>query len=120
MLSRLLVSMCTLLVLATFVAAQPAATAPASTQASVAVDQSTPRGALKLLMISMNKGDLATARGVFAPADEVETKMVDALLGQQQSMLKFRDAAQAAFGAEEARKLVGDVAGEEAKGLAML
>jgi len=102
-------------------AAPPAASGPATTQAVVVpTDQNSPRGALKLLMVSMNKGDLETAKGVFAPSNEVETKMVTAILGQQEAMLKYRDAAIKAFGAEEARKLVGDVAGDEAKGLSLI
>jgi hypothetical protein len=68
----------------------------------------------------MNKGDLDTAKGVFAPSNEVETKMVNAILDQQKAMLDYRQAAIKAFGEEDARKLVGDVAGDEAKGMALI
>jgi hypothetical protein len=102
--------------------AQPApTTAPATTQASVAADQSTPRGALKVLTVAMNKGDTDSIKAVFAPANPVEIKMVDAVISLQQSMLKFHAAAVTAFGADEARKLPpGDVEAAVAESLTAL
>jgi hypothetical protein len=128
--SQKILSCCVVLTALATASAQPAAptpaapapaTAPATTQAAIVpTDQNSPRGTLKLLMVSMNKGDLDTAKGIFAPANEVETKMVNAILGQQQAMLDYRQAAIKAFGDEDARKLVGDVAGDEAKGMALI
>jgi hypothetical protein len=101
---------------------QPApTTAPATTQASVAADQTTPRGALKVLTVAMNKGDAASIKSVFAPANPVETKMVDAVVNQQSAMMKFHDAAVQAFGADEAKKLPpGDVDAVVAESLVAL
>src|SRR5579862_3679147 len=86
--------------------AQPApATAPATTQAAIAVDQTTPRGALKVLTVAMNKGDADKVKAVFAPSNPIETKMVNAVLSQQATILQFHNAAVTAFGADEAKKL---------------
>jgi hypothetical protein len=95
---------------AAVVVAQPApaaapATAPATTQASIPVDQTTPRGALKVLTVAMNKGDADKVKAVFAPSNPMETKMVNAVLTQQATIMQFHDAAVAAFGADEAKKL---------------
>jgi hypothetical protein len=119
--SRLL-SICILaLALTSLATAQPATTtAPATTQASVKADQSTPRGALKSLTVAMNKGDAAGIKSVFAPNGDVENKMVDAVVNQQQALMKFRDAAVTAFGADEARKLTGDLDAAQAESLGAL
>src|SRR5438874_1414135 len=107
--------------LTTFVMAQPAtSTAPATTQASVKADQSTPRGALKSLTVAMNKGDAMGIKSVFSPNGDVENKMVDAVVNQQKALMKFRDAAITAFGADEARKLTGDLDAAQAESLAAL
>lgn len=118
---RLLQTCVLTLVLASFATAQPASTtAPASTQASVKADQSTPRGALKSLTVAMNKGDAAGIKSVFNPSGDLENKMVDAVVNQQQALMKFRDAAVTAFGADEARKLTGDLDAAQAESLAAL
>ena len=79
--------------------AKPApTTAPATTQSSIATDQTTPRGAFKVLTVAMNKGDAASIKSVFAPSTPTETKMVDAVVDQQAAMIKFHDAAVTAFG----------------------
>ena len=58
----------------------------------------------------MNKADAAGIKSVFAPANPVETKMVDAVVKQQQAMVSFHTAAVTAFGADEAKKLPpGDI-----------
>jgi hypothetical protein len=98
---------------------KPAATQPATTQ-SAAIDQTTPRGALKVLTLAMNKGDPAGIKAVFSPASPTETKMVDAVISQQQALSKFRDSAVTAFGADEAKKLVGDVDSDQTESLAKL
>jgi hypothetical protein len=99
---------------------KPPTTGPAATQASVAVDQTTPRGALKVLTLAMNKGDPAGIKAVFSPANATETKMVDSVVSQQQALSKFRDGAITAFGADEAKKLVGDVDTDQVESLAKL
>ena len=75
-------SICLLtLALTSLATAQPAVTtAPATTQASVKADQTTPRGALKSLTVAMNKGDAAGIKSVFNPTGDVENKMVDAVV----------------------------------------
>ena len=120
--SSRLFSACILTLLITSLAtAQPATTtAPATTQASVKADQSTPRGALKSLTVAMNKGDATGIKSVFNPTGDVENKMVDAVVNQQQALMKFRDSAVTAFGAEEARKLTGDLDAAQAESLAAL
>ena len=58
----------------------------------------------------MNKGDADKIKSVFAPSNPTEVKMVDAVLAQQSTMMKFHAAAVTAFGADEAKKLPpGDV-----------
>ena len=109
------------LLITSLATAQPATTtAPATTQASVKADQSTPRGALKSLTVAMNKGDATGIKSVFNPTGDVENKMVDAVVNQQQALMKFRDSAVTAFGAEEARKLTGDLDAAQAESLAAL
>src|SRR5439155_1793562 len=114
--SRLLAICLLTLALTSLVTAQPSSTtAPATTQASVKADQSTPRGALKSLTVAMNNGDAAGIKSVFSPTGDVENKMVDAVVNQQQALMKFRDAAVTAFGADEARKLTGDLDAAQAE-----
>jgi hypothetical protein len=101
--------------------AAPPATAPATTQASIPTDQTSPRGALKVLTVAMNKGDADSIKSVFAPANPLETKMVDAVVNQQQAMMKFHAAAVTAFGADEAKKLPpGDIDAAVTESLAAL
>jgi hypothetical protein len=96
-------------------------TAPATTQASVATDQTTPRGALKVLTVAMNKGDATTIKSVFAPSSPLEDKMVAAVLGQQSAMMNFHNAAVKAFGEADAKKLPpGDVDAAVAESLSAL
>lgn len=104
---------------ATPATAMPATSAPATTQ-SVSADQNSPRGALKVLTLAMNKGDSAAIKSVFAPSNPTETKMVDAVVSQQAALSKFRNASVTAFSADEARKLVGDVEAAQAESLAAL
>lgn len=96
------------------------ATVPATTQASVPTDQTTPRGALKMLTIAMNNADTKTIEAVLAPGTDAEHKMVDALTRQQQAILKLREAANKQFGADGARRLLGDIEGAQTEALAQL
>ena len=119
---RLLSVCAAMLFLATNAFSQPATTtAPATTQASVPTDQTTPRGTLKVLNVAMNKADVTAIKGVFAPSNPVETKMVDAVVSQQQAIQKFHEAAVTAFGADEAKKLPpGDIDAAVTESLAAL
>jgi len=101
--------------LGSFAGAQPT-TAPSV----IAADQSTPRGAIKMLTIAMNKGDAATIKQVFSTTNTTEAKMLDAVAEQKAAQAKFRDAVVASFSAEDARKLVGDYQVAEAQGLMSL
>ena len=79
------------------------------------------RGArCKILTLAMNSADGARIREVFEPRGDIDTKLVDAIVSQQQAMGRFRDASVKAFGAEEAKKLVGDIDADQAQSLAQL
>src|SRR5262245_22775087 len=105
------------LFVATLASAQ---TAPATTQSAIPADQSTPRGALRVLGVALDAGDAATIRAVFQISNPEEQKMVDALVRYREAVAKFGKAAAQAFGENEAKKLTGDPAAAQAAALQAL
>jgi hypothetical protein len=101
--------------------AKPAASAPATTQAiNIPTDQSTPKSALRVLADSMEAGNQAGILGVLHAATPQEQKMAAAMAELAGAIAGLNKDAVAAFGAEGAKLLTGDVAAAAAKGLANL
>jgi hypothetical protein len=96
-----------------------AQTAPATNPAPAA-DQSTPRGALRVLAEAMDNGDAAGIRSVMTANTPVEKQMVDALVGYHEALAHFSKAAEEAFGADEAKKIIGDKAASHDSAIAAL
>jgi hypothetical protein len=95
-------------------------TPPATTQAAIPADQSTPRGALHSLAAAMDAGDGDKIRSVLIASNPQERKMVDTLVAYHGALAKFGKTAVDVYGAEEARKLTGDTAAAAAAGLQAL
>jgi len=92
--------------------AQPA---PATKPVDVPGDQSTPRGALNVLAIAMDEGDGAKIRKVLQTSNPQEEQVVDSLVNLHGAVAKFGKAVIAAFGENDARKIVGDKAAAQAQ-----
>ena len=86
---------------------QPPATAAASAPV-IPVDTSTPRGALKTLLTAMQSGDAEGIKKVIYAASPTEEQLIDAMAHRVIAESKFKSAATKAFGADEAKGLVGD------------
>jgi hypothetical protein len=87
------------------------ASAPASTRPAApipAADQTTPRGALRVLTEGMTTGDGNAIRSVLKSDTPQENTVLDTLVGVYDATAKFGKTAEETFGAEEARKLTGD------------
>jgi hypothetical protein len=106
----------TLLMLASRVLAD----APATAIATIPEDQSTPRGALRILSAGMDEGDGAKFRAVFRIGNPQEQQLVDALVSFHEAIAKFNKAAVDAFGNDQARRLTGDRIAMQAQALADL
>jgi hypothetical protein len=78
-----------------------------TTQAGVSVDQSTPRGTLKVLTSAMESGDGAKIRAVFQAETPLEEQMATAMSQMAEAIVKMRKAALAKF-KENAVSLTGD------------
>jgi hypothetical protein len=96
-----------------------AQTAP-STAPAPAADQSTPRGALRVLAEAMDNGDAAGIRSAMTATTPLEKQMVDALIGYHEALAHFSKAAEEAFGADEAKKIIGDKAAAHENAMAAL
>jgi len=92
----------------------------ATTQADIPANQSTPRGALRVLAAAIDTGDGATIRAVFQTTNPQEQKLVDSRVSYSDAVAKFGKAAVEVFGPEEARKLTGDQAAAQAESLRAL
>src|SRR5947207_15986227 len=83
-----------------------AQTSPASAPTTqVSADQSSPRGALKVLSVAMENGDSDALRNVLSATSAQEQRMLKAIIAQQSAIAQLRDAAVQSFGADDARKL---------------
>lgn len=91
----------------------PDATAQPATAPAVVVvpaDQTTPRGALKVLTQAMEDGDVAKANAIFLVEKDEHRAWADSMLELARSSADVRAAVVAKFGAEGARAVVGDTA----------
>lgn len=93
-------------------------TQPAS--APVAVDDSTPRGTLKMLLSAMQAGDADKLHALLVARSPLEQRMVDAIVKRADAEKRFRAAVEKAYGATGARALVNDSEAQTAAGLAQL
>jgi hypothetical protein len=94
------------------------ATHPAS--APVAVDDSTPRGALKMLLSAMQSADADKLHALLVSRSPLEQRMVDAIVKRADAERRFRGAVEKAYGATGARALVNDSEAQTAAGMAQL
>lgn len=83
-------------------------TAPATTQA-VPVDQTTPRGALKVLASAMEAGDKEKILGVFHTTSPLEERMASAMAEMASAVAKLRKVTTEAYGEAGARELIGEL-----------
>ena len=86
----------------------------------VAVDQTTPRGALKVLTQALDMGDVETIRRVLLVESPQQQAWADAMIALSQATGRLQKQAVATFGAEGARALVGDTAGATMLAMAQL
>jgi hypothetical protein len=93
--------------------------APASTQV-VPINTNSPRGALKTLLTAIQSGDPEGIKKVIHTNTPLEAKMVEALGHRAVAENKFREAAIKAFGADEAKQLVGDAEASNAVNMSQL
>src|SRR5438552_7547491 len=94
-----------LVLLSVCLASRALADPPTTAPASIPEDQSTPRGALRVLAAGMDGGDGAKIRAVFRVSNPQERQLVDALVAYHEAFAKFCKAAADAFGNDDARKL---------------
>ena len=94
--------------------AQPATTKRATTASTVPtsapVDQSTPKGALKVLTTALDTGDRKMLLEVFHADTPVEKKMIEATAALAEATAELRGAASKAFGEQASRALGVDPA----------
>jgi hypothetical protein len=76
--------------------------------APVAVDPSTPRGALKALTAALDAGDVDATRALLLAENPQERSWADAMSAFSRSLARLRAQAVESFGAEGARAVVGD------------
>jgi hypothetical protein len=95
------------------------ATAP-STAPVVKPNPSTPRGALKALLIASDAGEADTVRALLHPSTELERLMIDAIATRAAAEKRFRAAAEKAFGPEGMLLLVPDTRGAMVESMAKL
>jgi hypothetical protein len=99
---------------------QPTASvAPQAASRPSPADPSGPRGALEALVGAMQNGDVPKIKNLIATTNPTEDKMVDAMATMAVSTRKFRDAANAAYGAN-AKELIPDTDAGMAEGLAKI
>jgi hypothetical protein len=99
---------------------QPSASvAPSAATRPSPADPSGPRGALEALVGAMQSGDVPKIKTLIATTNPTEDKMVDAMATMAVSQKRFRNAADAAYGAN-AKELTGDTDAGMAEGLAKI
>src|SRR4051794_27046883 len=97
------------------------ATAPTSAPAApvIPINTNSPRGTMKVLSQAMEAGDGTAIRKVMHAASPAEEKMVAAMTSQAEAIGKLKAASVAKFGAQEAKKLVGDTAAQLTQAMLM-
>lgn len=105
---------CGLAILTTAVSlAQTTAPATRSTTAPTtlpAADQTTPKGALRMLFTATDDGDAAVIRSVLYTSTPLEEKMATTMADMSSAMATLQKAMRASFGEEQTRTQVGDPA----------
>lgn len=89
--------------------APSAATAP-TVVVEVPVDDTTPRGALKIVVKAMGEGDVQAAQSVLVSDNELQKSWAGVMLKLAVAQNTVFNAAKAKFGDEGAKTIVGDVA----------
>jgi hypothetical protein len=84
------------------------------------IDLSSPRGALRALSSAMQEGDTDAIREVFLAANPAEERIIEADAQMAGALARLRSTAIKAFGAEQARFLIGDAAAGSAQSLASI
>lgn len=100
--------------------AEAASAAPVAAFVVVAVDQSTPRGALKVLTQALDMGDVEAIRRVLLAESPGQEAWADAMVEMSQATGRLQKQAVATYGAEGARALVGDTANATMLAMAQL
>jgi len=101
-------------------AVAPPSTGPNAAAAPVALDDATPRGALKVLLSAMQTADADKLHALLLARSPLEERMVDAIVKRADAEKRFRGAVEKAYGAEGARALVNDNEAQNAAGMAQL
>ncbi|HRK32906.1 MAG TPA: hypothetical protein PLD59_17720 [Tepidisphaeraceae bacterium] len=86
----------------------------------VPADQTSPRGALKVLTRAMDDGDIAVAQRVMLSESDDETSWAAAMLRLSTASVTTRRASVQAFGDEGAKAIIGDAAAATAFALAAI
>jgi hypothetical protein len=94
-------------------------TGPTTAEAEPPPDQTTPKGAVKVLFMALEAGDVPRITESLYASNATEERMVKAIAEMAQSLSRMRQAAIAAFGIEGARGLAGNP-GALADGLAQV
>lgn len=95
----------------------PVRVAPAPVEAH---DDTTPKGALKLLSAALRDGDAERIRRVMHAGNPAEVRMVSSMAEMARSMAQLQKAAVKAFGEEGAKEMVGDTLATDADGRARI
>lgn len=82
--------------------------AQATQPTTIPADQTSPRGALKLLAGAMESGDVAAVKGLLQADNPTEQKMADSMAEMAAAIAQLRQSAVTAFGKEGAMPLTGD------------
>lgn len=93
-------------------AKSPTTTKSATTPTSAPVDQTTPRGTLKLLAKALEAGDRKMLLEVFDTSSPTDQKLADATAGLAEATAELRRASVKAFGEQASRPLGIEAAGE--------
>ncbi len=87
------------------------ATHPTATPATLPVaDQSTPKGALRMLFTATDTGDAAVIRSVLHSTNPLEEKMATTMAEMSSAMASLQKAIRTTLGEEQARAQLGDPA----------
>jgi hypothetical protein len=94
--------------------------APASSSGQADVNDTSPRGVLKLLAAALRDGDPERIRAVMHAATPAESKMVTAMAEMARAMSALQKAAVKQFGREAAKEVVGDTDATDAESKARI
>lgn len=83
-------------------------------------DDTTPKGALKMLSAALRDGDAQRIRHVMHAGNPAEVRMVSSMAEMAQAMAQLQRAAVKTFGEEGAKEMVGDTLATDADGRARI